>query len=427
VIFLKNFLNVAIGFTVATGLCLSGPSYAQSANQRAAAERAKQFNKNRNVKSPDQRSAEADEWRRQKAKVSVAKCEADSEVARLDIEAHVPSISEKIIELSEGLYKLGQTNIIMPSSNGLQEIKSLNGAINAKLKVYYSFTENKSPANVFNNGVVKSVKIQSRVNIKKSSTAAYISRYRNTDKHERVPNSNEWITRDVYGRWIDGFMEDPGLGGVVLDEPCNNYFEVDTSRKLMTIAISKYADGSLEIENIILNDGAPISRGEAASLFEKYVINKDPYMSLFSSSLNCLDKSDSSECKIGWYLAENRGSFDPDVAAEQSSTNAPLVKYTGKGYLGVATSPVTREVAEALKMPTVMGVRVNSVVAGSVAEQAGLLPGDIIYELNGRTINPAGGGSIEMVSSLDAGTKVQLGIIRYMMNMTVEIVLGSRP
>lgn len=120
------------------------------------------------------------------------------------------------------------------------------------------------------------------------------------------------------------------------------------------------------------------------------------------------------------------------AAAEQdSSANAPQapVQYSGKGYLGVSISPVTHDVAEALGMRAVVGELVQGIQAGGPADKAGLRQGDVIYMVNGITINPLLNVSLPMIiSGIDAGVKVRLGIVRQGVGTTtLEVVLGNKP
>lgn len=53
-----------------------------------------------------------------------------------------------------------------------------------------------------------------------------------------------------------------------------------------------------------------------------------------------------------------------------------------RGYLGVMMAPLTPEVQKTLNYPDGNGVYVQAVVRGSPAQQAGLLPGDVITKIN---------------------------------------------
>lgn len=65
-----------------------------------------------------------------------------------------------------------------------------------------------------------------------------------------------------------------------------------------------------------------------------------------------------------------------------------LVKYghTRRGWIGVRIQSVTEDIAESLGMDAHSGALIASVLPGGPAEQAGLKPGDIILEFDGKSI-----------------------------------------
>ena len=60
--------------------------------------------------------------------------------------------------------------------------------------------------------------------------------------------------------------------------------------------------------------------------------------------------------------------------------------HTRRGWLGVRIQTVTDEIAESLGLPKTQGALVASITPGGPAEKAGLQPGDIILEFEGKEI-----------------------------------------
>ena len=83
--------------------------------------------------------------------------------------------------------------------------------------------------------------------------------------------------------------------------------------------------------------------------------------------------------------------------------------------LGVSSITVSNGAAGAL---------VQEVVEGSAAEAAGLLVGDLIVAIDGRSIQDSGDLRAEIISTLP-GTAVDLSVVRNGTNITVTAVLGS--
>jgi serine protease Do len=62
-------------------------------------------------------------------------------------------------------------------------------------------------------------------------------------------------------------------------------------------------------------------------------------------------------------------------------------KKNGEDKLGIAVRELTRDLANRMGLKETQGVVVTGVKSGSLAEEAGILPGDIVREVSGRSIN----------------------------------------
>ncbi len=90
-----------------------------------------------------------------------------------------------------------------------------------------------------------------------------------------------------------------------------------------------------------------------------------------------------------------------------------LVKYgkIQRGRLGASAQDLTPELAQAFNIPFRKGAIVTSVEPGSAAQKAGLKPGDIVTEVNGRPIRNAT-DLRNAIGLLRVGDKVRMKVVR---------------
>lgn len=81
------------------------------------------------------------------------------------------------------------------------------------------------------------------------------------------------------------------------------------------------------------------------------------------------------------------------------------------GYMGVGISDVTPDEAKFFNVKTAIGAVVSQVEPDSPAARAGLKIGDVITELNGKTVNDAGELQVA-VGQKQPGTKLDLTVMR---------------
>ena len=95
-----------------------------------------------------------------------------------------------------------------------------------------------------------------------------------------------------------------------------------------------------------------------------------------------------------------------------------------RGRLGVEIGEVTKEVAEALGLPKAHGAVVGRVEAGTPAEKAGVLPGDIILKFDGRPIEKSS-DLPRAVGDTKPGNKSTLQVWRKGVTRDLPIVVGE--
>lgn len=96
-----------------------------------------------------------------------------------------------------------------------------------------------------------------------------------------------------------------------------------------------------------------------------------------------------------------------------------------RGWLGVYIKDVSRDVAISFGLDKPIGALVYDVEEGSPAEEAGLLPSDIIIGFNGKTVSDSG-ALPQMVGRQSPGSEVELEVMRRGKKEAVTVTLGER-
>ncbi|MBC7987328.1 MAG: Do family serine endopeptidase, partial [Sphingomonadaceae bacterium] len=97
-----------------------------------------------------------------------------------------------------------------------------------------------------------------------------------------------------------------------------------------------------------------------------------------------------------------------------------------RGYLGVGIQPMTDDIADSLGLPHNRGEIVSRVEPGQGAARAGIRQGDVIVEVNGRTVTPDETLSY-IVANLPVGQRVPIVLLRDGERVRVTAVVGQRP
>ncbi|EIC23504.1 Do family serine endopeptidase [Thiorhodovibrio frisius] len=97
-----------------------------------------------------------------------------------------------------------------------------------------------------------------------------------------------------------------------------------------------------------------------------------------------------------------------------------------RGWLGVQIQPVTDEVASSLGLSERQGVLVTEVLPEGPAAAAGLRDGDIILRVDGQVMQDYR-DLTRLIASLDAGSQVQIALIRGGQGLTLPVTIGQMP
>ena len=130
---------------------------------------------------------------------------------------------------------------------------------------------------------------------------------------------------------------------------------------------------------------------------------------------------------VGINTAINAEAQGIGFAIPTSTVKSVLDELIHKGkvvhpWMGVQLQPITEEIASHLGLKNTEGALVAGVVQDSPAQQAGLLPGDIILEIDGQKIKTVD-DLIDIVKKAQVGQKLKLLIHRekdFYVNLTVN-------
>jgi serine protease Do len=133
---------------------------------------------------------------------------------------------------------------------------------------------------------------------------------------------------------------------------------------------------------------------------------------------------------INTFLISQTGSFSGMGFAIPTQIVKPTVDgliRNGKvehGYMGIGIADVTPDEAKFFNVKSAIGAVVSQVEPDSPASKAGLKTGDVITELNGKTVNDAGELQVE-VGQKQPGTKIDLTIMRDGKSEQVPVMLEA--
>jgi serine protease Do len=133
---------------------------------------------------------------------------------------------------------------------------------------------------------------------------------------------------------------------------------------------------------------------------------------------------------INTFLVSETGGFSGMGFAIPAQIVKPtvdtLIKYgkVSHGYIGIGISDVTPEEAKFFHVTDASGAVVTQVEPNSPGAKAGLKVGDVIVEINGKTVSDAGALQVE-VGQKQPGTTLQLKALREGKSVNVPITLGA--
>jgi serine protease DegS len=97
-----------------------------------------------------------------------------------------------------------------------------------------------------------------------------------------------------------------------------------------------------------------------------------------------------------------------------------------RGWLGIEAQDLTPDLAQSLNLDSTSGVLISGVLRGGPADEAGILPGDVVLTINGQPVNEAQ-QAMKLISEQHPDATVQLGGARQGKPFTVQAKISQRP
>ena len=97
-----------------------------------------------------------------------------------------------------------------------------------------------------------------------------------------------------------------------------------------------------------------------------------------------------------------------------------------RGWIGVEAQEITPEIAESFRLSSTNGVLIAGVLRGGPAEKAGLKPGDILVEIEGKPVKDPN-SMLNLVAALVPGKPASIRFRRENKDVEVQVAVGKRP
>jgi len=97
-----------------------------------------------------------------------------------------------------------------------------------------------------------------------------------------------------------------------------------------------------------------------------------------------------------------------------------------RGWIGVEVQDMTPELAESFKLTNIRGVLIAGVVRPAPADKAGVKPGAILLEVDGKSV-PDSSAMLNVVAAIEPAKTATLKLVRNGNELTVKLTVGKRP
>lgn len=116
----------------------------------------------------------------------------------------------------------------------------------------------------------------------------------------------------------------------------------------------------------------------------------------------------------------------PVVVAKQIMEQIIQTGDVTRGWIGVEVQDLTKELAEALKRNNLSGALIAGVVKNGPADQAGIIPGDILVAVENKATQNSS-VMLNLIAALLPGKIAVVTIVRNQVEKSIQIKPGKRP
>ncbi|HXM82592.1 MAG TPA: Do family serine endopeptidase [Burkholderiales bacterium] len=97
-----------------------------------------------------------------------------------------------------------------------------------------------------------------------------------------------------------------------------------------------------------------------------------------------------------------------------------------RGWIGVEVQEITPPVAESFKLGSTRGALIAGVLRGGPADKAGIKPGDVLLEVQGKPVaDPA--AMLNLIAALSPGSATKMKVKRQGQDVDANVTVGRRP
>ena len=97
-----------------------------------------------------------------------------------------------------------------------------------------------------------------------------------------------------------------------------------------------------------------------------------------------------------------------------------------RGFIGIAPQDITPQIADALKLSAARGALVAQVTRGGPADSAGMKVGDVIRQIEGKSIQDSV-AAMAIIASLKPGDKAKFTVTRQQKDLELAVQIAKRP